>query len=147
MKLSGILSLLACAIGLVQSSPVSRAAKPPYMLLVGDSTVAVNGGWGDGLLAYIKGLAEGENLAKSGTTTSSWKSNGRWNALLQTVNETKTDYEPIVTLQFGHNDQKYLTLDEYRANLVNMTTEIKRAGGTPVGLFTEFERVALLANE
>lgn len=118
---------------MAMGSAVTRAKKPPYFFLIGDSTVAVNGGWGDGFLSYLKDSAEGENRGKSGSTTVSWKSNGRWASLLQGINDTRADYEPVVTVQFGHNDQKSLTLDEFRANLVNIATELKDAGATPVG--------------
>lgn len=133
MKPTSPLSLFVLLSGLIDAQPYRRTAKPPYFLLIGDFTVAVLGGWGDGFLSYLKDPAEGENRARSGTTTSSWKSNGRWNDLMEAIDAFKDDYEPVVTLQFGHNDQKSLTSDEYRANLVNMTSEIELAGGTPVG--------------
>uniref|UniRef100_L2FVZ1 Gdsl-like lipase acylhydrolase n=1 Tax=Colletotrichum fructicola (strain Nara gc5) TaxID=1213859 RepID=L2FVZ1_COLFN len=123
--------LLALAASLSSGSPTPRAAKDPYFFLIGDSTVAVNGGWGNGFLSYLKSPAEGENRGKSGSTTVSWKSNGRWDSLLQGINDTKTDYEPIVTVQFGHNDQKVMELDEFRANLIDIAAELKSAGATP----------------
>ncbi|KAF7531051.1 hypothetical protein G7054_g9259 [Neopestalotiopsis clavispora] len=126
------LTALPAFLSLVDAVSIKRASKDPYFLLIGDSTVAVNGGWGDGFLAYLTNGAEGENRGKSGSTTASWKANGRWADLLSTVAEEKDTYEPIVTIQFGHNDQKSLTLDEYRANLVNITTTLKEAGATPI---------------
>lgn len=132
MKLFSLISLLVSMTELAQAKPVAREAKPPYLFLIGDSTVAVRGGWGDGLLSYMKDTAEGENRAKSGTTTVSWKSNGRWADLLESVETQSADYEPIVTIQFGHNDQKSLSLDEYRANLKSIALDIEEAGGTPV---------------
>jgi lysophospholipase L1-like esterase len=96
--------------------------------------VAVNGGWGDGLLSYVKDPAKGENRGKSGSTTVSWKTNGRWDALIESIGSSVDDYEPIVTIQFGHNDQKTLTLGEFQSNLEGIATEIKEAGGTPVQL-------------
>ncbi|KAJ0307904.1 hypothetical protein COL5a_008145 [Colletotrichum fioriniae] len=117
---------------MAMGTPVARAKKPPYLFLIGDSTVAVNGGWGDGFLSYLKDPAKGDNRGKSGSTTVSWKSNGRWASLLQGINDTRADYEPIVTVQFGHNDQKSLTLDEFRANLVDIAAELRDAGATPI---------------
>ncbi|KAF9870927.1 GDSL-like Lipase/Acylhydrolase [Colletotrichum karsti] len=132
MKSATIAFLAALAADLISGNPVTRAAKSPYFFLIGDSTVAVNGGWGNGFLSYLKDPAEGENRGKSGSTTVSWKSNGRWASLLEGINDTKADYEPIVTVQFGHNDQKSLTLDEFRANLVDIAAELKEAGATPI---------------
>lgn len=78
------------------------------------------------------GSAEGETRAVSGRTAHSWQSNGRWADLLNTVNETVADWEPIVTMQFGHNNQKAVTTEEYRVTLEDMTTQLKEAGATPV---------------
>lgn len=133
MRSTILTSLLALAATMAMGTPVARAKKPPYLFLIGDSTVAVNGGWGDGFLSYLKDPAKGDNRGKSGSTTVSWKSNGRWASLLQGINDTRADYEPIVTVQFGHNDQKSLTLDEFRANLVDIAAELRDAGATPVG--------------
>ncbi|KAK1633271.1 SGNH hydrolase-type esterase domain-containing protein [Colletotrichum phormii] len=121
-------SLIALAAAMTTGSPVARAKKSPYFFLIGDSTVAVNGGWSDGFLSYPKDPAKGENRGKSGSTTVSWKSNGRWASLLQGINDTKADYEPIVTVQFGHNDQKSLTLDEFRAIWLPLLPNSRRLG-------------------
>lgn len=126
--------LVCTIIGSVQSSPVARAAKPPQFFLIGDSTVAVDGGWGNGFLSYLKAPARGDNRGVSGSTTVSWKSNGRWDTLIKDVGTAKADFEPVVTIQFGHNDQKVMQLDEFHANLVEIGNQIKAAGGTPVGL-------------
>jgi hypothetical protein len=131
MKLS-LSALFLAACGLVHSTPTSRADKPPRFFLIGDSTVAVNGGWGDGLLSYLNGPAEGDNRGVSGSTTVSWKSSGRWDTLLKDVGAAKNDFEPVVTIQFGHNDQKVMQLDEFHSNLVSIGNDIKNAGGTPV---------------
>lgn len=128
-------SILFSAVGLVQSTPLVRAAKPPHFFLIGDSTVAVNGGWGDGFLSYLNSPAEGDNRGVSGSTTVSWKSSGRWDKLIQDIGAAKTDFEPVVTIQFGHNDQKVMGLDDFHTNLVDIGNQIKEAGGTPVSFY------------
>ncbi|KAI6783955.1 SGNH hydrolase-type esterase domain-containing protein [Emericellopsis cladophorae] len=134
MRFSSIASCLTAVAGLVNGGPVTpcKPTKPPYFLLVGDSTVAVDGGWGDGFLSYLQDGGEGENRAKSGATTVTWKSDGRWDWLVETIGSVKDDYEPIVTIQFGHNDQKVMTLDEFRVNMVGYADDIKALGGTPI---------------
>lgn len=126
-------SLLFTYCGLVESAAVSRVAKPPRFFLIGDSTVAVDGGWGDGLLSYLEAPAKGDNRGVSGSTTVSWKSSGRWESLLRDISTAKSDFEPVVTVQFGHNDQKVMQLDEFHSNLVSIGNDIKESGGTPVG--------------
>lgn len=135
MKLAAptILSaILACG----TANPIRRADSPPYFITIGDSTVATSGGWGDGFLSFVASPADGTNQGKSGSTTESWRANGRWETLVETINETVDDYQTIVTMQFGHNDQKALSLDEYSENLIGLCTDIQDLGATPVCTFS-----------
>ncbi|SPO01595.1 probable acetylesterase [Cephalotrichum gorgonifer] len=133
--------LVATACGsLVQANPTGRHSKPPNLFLIGDSTVAVDGGWGNGLLSYLKDPpARGENRGLSGATTVTWKLDGRWEKLIGDIHSIKADYEPIVTVQFGHNDQKVMSSEEFKSNMVNITNDIRAAGGTPI-LITSLTR-------
>ncbi|EGY23389.1 hypothetical protein VD0002_g8193 [Verticillium dahliae] len=139
--LSLILALTALAP--VDARP-KKAAKPPYFVLTGDSTVAVAGGWGDGFLSYVKAPADGINPAKSGATTASFRADGRWNTTITAVQENVDTHSPIVTIQFGHNDQKAasgISLEQFQANLVALAEEVIAAGGTPI-LITSLTRRA-----
>lgn len=130
-----LLGFSAVISGSQARSVAFRATKPPCFLLAGDSTTAVNGGWGDGFLSYLKDAAEGENRAKSGATTASFRNNNKWDDLIGSLESLVDDYEPIVTIQFGHNDQKDdsgITLEEYRENLIQFAREVGEADGTPV---------------
>ncbi|KPM39579.1 hypothetical protein AK830_g6985 [Neonectria ditissima] len=133
MKFLQALLAAAAVVSQVQAAPQqSRDKKPPYFILTGDSTVAVNGGWGDGFLRDIKAPAAGVNPAKSGATTVSFKANGRWEAVIKGIEDQLGDFSPIVTIQFGHNDQKVMTLDEYKSNLTSLAGDVTNAGGTPI---------------
>ena len=85
-----------------QASPVPPPAKPSpapvRILLVGDSTVTDDSGWGAGFRARLAGDAECVNLAKNGRSSRSYISEGLWAAAL----EERAGY---VLIQFGHNDQ------------------------------------------
>ncbi|KAJ4157654.1 hypothetical protein NW754_009300 [Fusarium falciforme] len=116
----------------LSSLGVAQAKKSPYFVLTGDSTVAVNGGWGDGFLADLKSPASGVNSGKSGATIPSFRAEGRWNTAIEAVKSHKGDHESIVTIQFGHNDQKTYTLEQYSNNLAGLVNEVKAAGGTPI---------------
>ncbi|GKU20171.1 rhamnogalacturonan acetylesterase rhgt [Fusarium langsethiae] len=109
-----------------------QAAKSPFFILTGDSTVATGGGWGDALLNVTKKPGSGINLAKNGATTVSFRDQGLWGAALDNVKAQKAKHEAIVTIQFGHNDQKTLTLEQYSDNLSTMIDEVKKAGGTAI---------------
>ncbi|CEN60924.1 hypothetical protein ASPCAL07595 [Aspergillus calidoustus] len=133
MKLSPLaLALALFTFTTANPLPVPKATKPPFFITIGDSTVAVNGGWGDGFLSFVHDPADGTNRGKSGSTTVSWRANGRWAALVENINSTLADYETIVTMQFGHNDQKSLTLDEYRDNLEGLVSDLQDLGATPI---------------
>lgn len=107
-------------------------AKTPYLFLIGDSTVAVDNGWGNGLLGYLKDPAKGTNLGVNGSTTVTWKSDNRWVNLLESVGASSGEYESIITIQFGHNDKKVMELDDFQSNLESIVSDLKEAGGTPV---------------
>ncbi|RGP78389.1 putative acetylesterase [Fusarium longipes] len=124
--------LFFTACGLVHSIPTPSTTKPPRFFLIGDSTVAKDGGWGDGLLNYLNPPARGENRAVGGLTTASLEGNGRWDALIDDIYTAKDEFEPVVTIQFGHHDQELMQLDEFCSNLVDIGNDIKKAGGTPV---------------
>lgn len=135
MRLARISSLVVSALGLglANAGPIIPRDKTPYLFLIGDSTVAVDGGWGNGLLDYLKEPAQGANLAVSGSTTVSWKSENRWESLLKSVGTASSGaFEPIITIQFGHNDKKVMELDEFQSNLESIVSDLKEAGGTPV---------------
>lgn len=133
MKLT-VPTILAAILASGTANPIRRADSPPYFITIGDSTVATDGGWGDGFLSFVDSPADGTNRGKSGSTTVSWRANGRWEDLVDNINETVGDYDTIVTMQFGHNDQKALSLDEYRENLVGLCTDIQDLGATPVSI-------------
>ncbi|KAK2012535.1 GDSL-like Lipase/Acylhydrolase [Colletotrichum eremochloae] len=149
MKFQKIATMLAAvvtsatAIPLNQAgAPETRQAKPPYFLLTGDSTVAVNGGWGDGFLTFVKSPADGKNYGKSGATTVSFRAEGIWDRVMAEVNANKGAFNPIVTIQFGHNDQKAaanISQEQFQANLQTLAAEVTAAGGTPI-LITSLTR-------
>ncbi|KAF4435939.1 acetylesterase [Fusarium austroafricanum] len=123
------LSIASVALGLFGGS---QAKKSPFFILTGDSTVATGGGWGDALLNGTKRPGGGINIAKNGATTVSFRAQGLWDTALENVKTHKKDHEAIVTIQFGHNDQKTLTLEQYSDNLHTMIGEVKEAGGTAI---------------
>jgi lysophospholipase L1-like esterase len=100
-----VLASLASAFLAVAASPVSRQAKQPAFFLAGDSTTAVNGGWGDGFLATLRNGAIGQNDGDSGASTASFVAEGRWGRVLDLVKKNQAKYDCYVTIQFGHNDQ------------------------------------------
>lgn len=78
---------------------VGRArAKPPAFFLAGDSTTAIDGGWGDGLLATLKSPAWGANIGKSGATTASFRAGGYWANVTQHLKDNVAKFDSYVTI-------------------------------------------------
>ncbi|KAH7322957.1 acetylesterase [Stachybotrys elegans] len=137
MKFASVSLLLTAALTQVRASPTLRPkwVKPPYFITVGDSTVAIDGGWGDGFLSYLQDGADGINTGKSGATTASYRWEGLWDKAIAAVEANKEAFSPIVTIQFGHNDQKPqngVSEPAFQQNLQTMAEEVQRAGGTPI---------------
>ncbi|PCG91466.1 Esterase, SGNH hydrolase-type, subgroup [Penicillium occitanis (nom. inval.)] len=115
------------------------ANKPAAFFLAGDSTTAAQssggGGWGVGFLKTLTGGAIGTDLGYNGATTASFVAGGAWANVIDAVTRNKERYQPYVTIQFGHNDQKNtsgVTIANYTTNLATLATEVKTAGGIPI---------------
>ncbi len=125
------------------------------VLVAGDSTVSNNGpesakyGWGDFIGVHFKDGINVINLAKSGRSSKSFITEGRWDDLIGRV-------EPgdVVFIQFGHNDQKILVGSEigthpggeYKDNLRRFADEVAAKQGRTV-FVTPPRRLTYKSNE
>lgn len=107
-------------------------AEPVKIVLVGDSTVAVGGGWGPGMKAAFGAGAEVVNRARNGRSSKSFHDEGAWSP----IRELKPAY---VLIQFGHNDcpgkgpeRETDPRTTFRANLTRYVEETRAWGATPV---------------
>lgn len=67
----------------------------------------------------------------------SFRAGGDWANVLAAVKDSLPSYQPYVTIQFGHNDQKpaaNISLAQYTANLEQFAKEATDAGAIPVGI-------------
>ncbi|KAJ3045009.1 hypothetical protein HDV00_012429 [Rhizophlyctis rosea] len=72
------------------------------------------------------------NGANSGASTSSFVAGGQGNTILSPVRTAVAAKKTVyVTIQFGNNDQKQMTIT-YTTNMINMINQVKTAGGLPV---------------
>ena len=108
------------------------AAQPIRIVLVGDSTVNDEGGWGTGLRASFSPPVECVNLARNGRSSKSFREEGWWAPALA----GKPRY---VLIQFGHNDNPGKGPERetdpettYRENLARYVDETRGAGATPI---------------
>jgi lysophospholipase L1-like esterase len=102
------------------------------IVLVGDSTVTDQAGWGAGFAKLLTDKAECLNHARGGASSKSYYDSGLWKRALA----TKPAY---VLIQFGHNDQpgkgperETDPANTYRDYLKKYVEEARAAGAKPV---------------
>ncbi|WP_238691525.1 rhamnogalacturonan acetylesterase [Xanthomonas campestris] len=108
------------------------------IVLVGDSTTAVQGGWGPSFCAqHVTSFLSCLNLARGGRSTSNYRAEGSWEIALKELRSG--GYRQVVVLiQFGHNDQPGKPgrstdlATEFPANLRRYVNEARAAGALPV---------------
>ncbi|MET0289641.1 MAG: rhamnogalacturonan acetylesterase [Pseudoxanthomonas sp.] len=129
------------------AAPVSASgvARPPVtpihaskIILVGDSTTAVQSGWGADFCArHVTSALTCTNLARGGRSTYSYRADGSWDLALEEMRSGR--YAQVwVVVQFGHNDQPGKPerstdlATEFPANLRRYVEDIRSAGAIPV---------------
>ena len=121
---------LAAMSMMVMLSPVA-AQQRVRIVLVGDSTVTDDSGWGAGFKLFTPG-ADVINTAANGRSSKSFIAEGRWADALT----KRGDYYLI---QFGHNDEPGKGPDRetdpkttYRDNMSRYVDEVRAIGATPI---------------
>ncbi|MDE3198995.1 MAG: GDSL family lipase, partial [Acidobacteriota bacterium] len=111
------------------------------IVLVGDSTVNDQGGWGPGFRGSFGSQVTVVNLALNGRSSKSFRDEGAWTPAL----DAKPDY---ILIQFGHNDGPGKGPDRetgpettYRANLIRYIEEARGVGAKPVLVTSIVRRV------
>lgn len=120
-----------------------RSARPlsGHIIIAGDSTAAdypteraPQIGWGQVLGYYLKPDVTIDNRAVNGRSTKSFRDEGKWSALLETVNAGD-----LVFISFGHNDsrddspERFAAADgAYRQNMARFARGVQARGGIPV---------------
>lgn len=112
-----------------------RASK---IILVGDSTTAVVGGWGPSFCAYhVNSFLTCVNLARGGRSSGSYIAEGSWEIALGEMSAGPY-VQTYVLIQFGHNDQPGKPgrstdlATEFPANLRRYVAETRARGAIPV---------------
>ncbi len=130
LYLPAALALLAAVVPASAQLPESTRTVP-RIVLVGDSTVTDDSGWGLGFKQMLESVTV-INTAANGRSSKSFIDEGRWRAALALGG----DYYLI---QFGHNDEpgkgpeRETTPDTtYRANLERYVDAVRAQGGIPI---------------
>lgn len=148
-------AVLLCA-GVVALTPLAAQAQTPApsappatgtpitpiraskIILVGDSTTAVVGGWGPSFCAYhVTSFLTCVNLARGGRSSGSYIAEGSWEIALGEMSAGPYA-QTWVLIQFGHNDQPGKPgrstdlATEFPANLRRYVAETRARGAIPV---------------
>ena len=105
--------------------------EPFKIVLVGDSTVAEEGGWGPGFCATLTPNVTCVDLGRNGRSTKSYIDEGLWAKAL-------AERGQYYFIQFGHNDQKpALSIHTdpqttFAANLHRFISDVRSIGGIPI---------------
>jgi len=123
--------MLASGILLAAKPSQSTAAETKIkIILVGDSTVTDNAGWGLGFKQFLADGAECINTSQGGRSSESFRREGRWTNALA----LKGDYYLI---QFGHNNEpgkpgRSTDMPTFVSNMVSYVEEARAVGAKPV---------------
>jgi lysophospholipase L1-like esterase len=137
------LSLTPC-LGFAQTASKALHAQV-RIILVGDSTMAVQSGWGPGFCALLSPRVDCVNMARSGRSSLSYRTEGAWAHVMDVLKQNNQYQASYVLIQFGHNDQPGKPgrstdlATEFPANLTQFVEEARSAGAKPV-LITPLER-------
>jgi lysophospholipase L1-like esterase len=130
--LCGILSLGCSSYSQPSVQDKAQPAAKIRIVLTGDSTVALGGGWGAAFCALTTPNVECVNLARNGRSSKSYYDEGLWKNAL----EKHPDY---ILIQFGHNDmpgkgplRETIPETTYAANLRRYIEQARTAGARPV---------------
>ena len=142
--------ILAPLLALALTAPTAAFAQqtlvpnpPPHfnavkVVLIGDSTTAVQGGWGPSFCGkHLTSFAACINLARGGRSSGNYRTEGSWALALHEIKSGGFN-DTYVLVQFGHNDQPGKPgrstdlATEFPANLKAYVDEIRAAGGKPI---------------
>ena len=108
------------------------------VVLVGDSSMATNSGYGNAFCGLLRWQVECVNFGRGGRSTKSYRADGSWDGVLAMLRGSSRARETYVLIQFGHNDQPGRAerstdlATEFPANLGRYVDEVRAAGAVPV---------------
>ena len=128
----------ALTVALISAAPRPRAQGTPSpagtvrIVLVGDSTVTDDSGWGTGFRRLATEAVEVVNTAANGRSSKSFIDEGRWSDALAKRGQ-------YYLIQFGHNDEPGKGHERetdpkttYRAHMARYVDDVRAIGARPV---------------
>ena len=119
-------------LALMPGAPHAQSTQPIRIVLVGDSTVTDDSGWGAGFKRLATDKVEIVNTAANGRSSKSFIDEGRWAEALARRGQ-------YYLIQFGHNDEPGKGPERetdpkttYRANMARYVDDARAIGATPI---------------
>ena len=132
MRKAPIIAALALLVLIAAGNGAEKqsSARPVRIVLVGDSTVTDDAGWGLGFKQFLTDKVELTNTAQGGRSSKSFLDEGRWTNALA----LKGDYYLI---QFGHNNEpgkpgRSTDMPTFVSNMVSYVEEAQAIGAKPI---------------
>ena len=126
------LAFVMLAFAMAGATSASARQPPIRIVLVGDSTVTDDSGWGSGFRKLVSDRVEVINTAANGRSSKSFIDEGRWTEALAQRGQ-------YYLIQFGHNDEPGKGSERetdpkttYRQNMARYVDEVRANGGTPI---------------
>lgn len=122
----------------IDARAAHRQISPRKIILIGDSTMQTNSGWGGEFCAkHLTANVQCVNLARGGRSSFSFRAEGSWALAL---NEMKTQgyVKTYVLIQFGHNDmpgkpgRSTDLQNEFPKFMTEYVKDVKAAGAVPI---------------
>ena len=128
-----VIVMLAAVAAAAQTAP-----KKVRIILVGDSTMQPKSGYGPGFCADMTADVECVNVARGGRSSGSYRAEGLWDKVMESLAQNSGYKATYVLIQFGHNDQPGKPgrstdlATEFPANMKRYAEEVKSAGAIPI---------------
>lgn len=127
-----VLLCFACSVCFPAEGYCAGGRLSVLFVLAGDSTVTDESGWGAGFRDLLTEQASCTNLARSGRSSRSFRTEGWWDRCLECRPR-------VILIQFGHNDQpgkgperESAADGAYREHLRRYVAEAREVGALPV---------------
>jgi pectinesterase len=131
-KLVGALLAIGTMVAFIPGSTPAQFSAPVRIVLVGDSTVTDDSGWGTGFRRLVTEGVEVINTAANGRSSKSFIDEDRWTDALAKRGQ-------YYLIQFGHNDEPGKGPERetdpkttYRANMVRYVDDVRAIGAKPI---------------
>lgn len=141
--LAAVALFVAAAVALPATASIHAQGSPPpvRVVLVGDSTVTDDSGWGAGFRQHVSALVEVVNTAANGRSSKSFIDEGKWAEALAKRGQ-------YYLIQFGHNDEPGKGPERetdprttYRAYMARYVDEARAIGAKPVLITSLVRRI------